>query len=128
MSTRQTAAADIAQQLAQVAQQLANLQGKIVTLCNDNAQLTTDLGTLRAKNATLAQSNSMLQGQVGTLQANATQAAQALTRVQAAQQQAAAPTAGNVLQLAAPVIFATTPAMVRHEDLINYSKSGRYDL
>jgi hypothetical protein len=62
----------------------------------------------------------MLQGQVGTIQANSTQTAQALTQVQAAQQQAAAPTAGNVLQPAAPVIFATTPAMVRHEDLIDY--------
>ncbi len=113
MSTRQTAAANIAQQLTQFAQKLANLQGEIVTLRNDNAQLTTNLGALHAKNATLAQSNSMLQGQVGTLQANATQAAQALTRVQAAQQQAAAPAAGNVLQPAAPVIFATTPAMLR---------------
>ena len=62
MSTRQTAAADIAQQFAQFAQQLANLQGKIVTLRNDNAQLTTNLGALRAENTTLAQSNSMLQG------------------------------------------------------------------
>jgi hypothetical protein len=125
MSTRQTAAADIAQQLAQFAQQLMNLQGEIVILRNDNAQLTTNLGTLCAENTTLAQSNSMLQGQVGMLQANATQAAQALTRVQAAKQQAAAPAAGNVLQPAAPVIFAATPVMVRHEDLIDYkAKAG----
>jgi hypothetical protein len=125
MSTRQTAAANFAQQLAQFAQQLANLQGKIVTLHNDNAQLTTYLGALHAKNTTLAQSNSMLQGQVDMLQANATQAAQALTQVQAAKQQAAAPAAGNVLQPAAPVIFATTPAMIRHEDLIKYkAKAG----
>jgi hypothetical protein len=74
---------------------------------------------------TLAQSNSMLQGQVGMLQANATQAAQALTQVQAAQQQAAAPAAGNILQPAAPVIFAATPAMVRRKDLIDYkAKAG----
>ena len=45
--------------------------------------------------------------------------------MQAAQQQAAAPAAGNVLQPAAPVIFAATPAMVRHEDLIDYkAKAG----
>ena len=59
------------------------------------------------------------------LQANATQAAQALTQVQSAQPQAAAPAARKVLQPAAPVIFATTPAMVRHEDLIDYkAKAG----
>jgi hypothetical protein len=59
MFTCQSAAADIAQQLTQFAQQLAKLQGKIVTLQNDNAQLTTYLDAC-AKNMTLVQSNSIL--------------------------------------------------------------------
>jgi hypothetical protein len=94
----QNASIDIAQQLANLAAQLTNLQGEVTTL--------------RQENITLTNANTALTGEVTTLAAAA----------------AAAPAAPAVAAGAAPgaaIMFATTPAMLRHEDIIDYSsKTG----
>ena len=94
----QNAPINIAQQLANLAAQLTNLQGEVTTL--------------RQENITLTNANTALTGQVTTLAAAA----------------AAAPAAATVAAGAAPhaaIMFAMTPAMLRHEDIIDYSsKTG----
>ena len=90
----QNAPINIAQQLANLAAQLTNLQGEVTTLHQENI--------------TLTNANTVLTGQVTTLAAAA----------------AAVPAAPTVAAGAAPraaIMFATTPAMLRHEDIIDYS-------
>jgi hypothetical protein len=94
----QNAPIDIAQQLANLTAQLTNLQGEVTTL--------------RQENVTLTNANMALIGQVTKLAAAA--AAMSATPAVAA---GAAPRAA--------IMFATTPAMLRHEDIIDYSsKTG----
>jgi hypothetical protein len=94
----QNAPINIAQQLANLAAQLTNLQGEVTTL--------------RQENITLTNANTALTGQVTTLAAAAT-AAPAVPAVAAG----AAPQAA--------IMFAMTPAMLRHEDIIEESsKTG----
>ncbi len=94
----QNAPIEIAQQLANLAAQLTNFQGEVTTLRQENIMLTN--------------TNTALTGQVTTLAAAA----------------AAAPAAPAVAAGAAPqaaIMFATTLAMLRHEDIIDYSsKTG----
>ncbi len=94
----QNAPVNIAQQLASLAAQLTNLQG--------------ELTTLRQENITLTNANTALTSQVTTL-ATATATAPAAPAVAAG----AAPRAATM--------FATTPAMLRHEDIIDYSSKTR---
>jgi hypothetical protein len=84
----------ITRRLANLAAQLTNLQGEVTTLHQENVMLTN--------------ANTALTGQVTTLAAAA----------------AAAPAAATVAAGAAPhaaIMFAMTPAMLRHEDIIDYS-------
>ncbi len=94
----QNAPINIAQQLANLAAQLTNLQGEVTTLCQENV--------------TLINANMALTGQVTTLVAAA----------------AATPATPAMAAGAAPrtaIMFAMTPAMLRHEDIIDYSsKTG----
>jgi hypothetical protein len=88
----------ITQKLANLAAQLTNLQGEVTTLHQENVLLTN--------------ANTVLTGQVTTLAA-ATTAVPATPAVAAG----AAPQAA--------IMFAMTPAMLRHEDIIDYSsKTG----
>jgi hypothetical protein len=90
----QNAPIDIAQQLVNLAAQLTNLQGEVTSLRQENVMLTNV--------------NTALTGQVTTLAAAA----------------AAAPAVPAVAAGAAPqaaIMFAITPAMLRHEDVIDYS-------
>jgi hypothetical protein len=90
----QNAPINIAQKLANLAAQLTNLRGEVTTLHQENV--------------TLINANTALTGQVTTLAAAA----------------AAAPAAPAVAAGAAPraaIMFAMTPAMLRHEDIIVYS-------
>ncbi len=90
----QNAPINIAQQLANLAAQLTKLQGEVTTL--------------RQENVTLTNANTALTGQVTTLAAAAT----------------ATPAAPAVAAGAAPqtaTMFAMTPAMLWHKDIIDYS-------
>ncbi len=69
-----------------------------------NNTLTTRIATLEAENTTLTAANKTLMAQVQNLPGGA----------------AAGSTAGGGAGAATPVPFAATPAMVNHEDLINY--------
>jgi hypothetical protein len=94
----QNASINIAQQLANLAAQLTNLHGEVTTLRQENVMLTN--------------ANTALTGQVTALAA-ATAAAPA----------APAMAAGAAPQAA--IMLAMTPAMLRHEDIIDYSsKTG----
>ena len=89
---------NIAQQLADLTALITELQGEMTTLCQENV--------------TLTNANTALTGQVTTLATAAT--AVPVTPATAA---GAAPQAA--------LLFATTPAMLRHEDIIDYSsKTG----
>jgi hypothetical protein len=89
---------DITQQLAGLTALITGLQGEVTTL--------------RQENVTLMNANTALTGQVTTLATAAT----------------AAPVAPATAAGAAPraaIMFATTPAMLRHEDIIDCSsKTG----
>ena len=93
---------DIAQQLADLTALITGLQGEVTTL--------------RQENLTLTNANSALTGQVNTV-ATAAMAAPG----------GPATAAGAAPQAA--IMFATTPAMLRHEDIIDYSsKMGYHDI
>jgi hypothetical protein len=84
---------DVAAQLAQLATQLAMLQGEVTTLHQENITLATANITLTTQVAGIANAPTAAAGAVGGAQA-------------------------------APITwatFATTPAMLRHEDILNYS-------
>ncbi len=90
----QNAPIDIAQQLANLISLITGLQGEVTTLHQENI--------------TLTNANTALTGWVTTLATAA----------------AAGPVAPVMAAGAAPqaaIMFATTPAMLRHEDIINYS-------
>jgi hypothetical protein len=82
---------DIAAQLVQLATQLATLQGEVTTFCQENVRLTTTNTTLTTQVAGMANAPTAAAGAVG-----------------------GAP--------GAPIraTFATTPAMLRHEDILDY--------
>jgi len=85
---------DLAAQMAQLATQLATLQGEVTSLRQENVKLTN-------ANATLM-----------------TQVAGIVTAPTAAPTVGAAGAVGGAP--GAPVRFATTPAMLRHEDILDY--------
>jgi hypothetical protein len=86
--------ADVTTQLAELPQQTTDLQSKVTMLCADNT-------TLTANNALL------------TTQVNAMQWQPLNVPV--------AGGTGNSVMFATPVQFATTPAMGRQKDTINYT-------
>ena len=85
---------NLAAQMAQLATQLGTLQGEVTSLCQENVKLTN-------ANATLM-----------------TQVAGIITDPTAAPTVGAAGAVGGAP--GAPVRFATTPAMLRHEDILDY--------
>jgi hypothetical protein len=92
-------------QLQQLVSQLNALQQTIGNLQASNNTLTTTIATLEAENTTLTAANTTLMAQVQNLPGGA--AAGGAVRGGAG---------------AAPLVtFAATPAMVKHQDLINYS-------
>ena len=105
-------------QLDQFQALLNTLQGEVRDLRTCNNDLNNDVVLLRQENQTLTQNAATAANEVQAAQAAAQQA---IANAAAAQQQAAAAAGGT----ATPVVFASTPAMVNHEDLINYqSKTG----
>ena len=136
--------ASLSADLAQFQATSAALQAEVAALRNKNTTLTTDLGTLRTKNTSLTQNLTTLRTENVTAQAVAAAAAQQLQAAQTTANQAAANAAaalaaaqqgqaqpvqggggggGNVVRLSA--MFAATPAMVDHEQIIDYkTKTG----
>ena len=136
--------ASLSADLAQFQATSAALQAEVAALRNENTTLTTDLGTLRTKNTSLTQNLTTLRTENVTAQAVAAAAAQQLQAAQTTANQAAANAAaalaaaqqgqaqpvqggggggGNVVRLSA--MFAATPAMVDHEQIIDYkTKTG----
>jgi hypothetical protein len=92
-------------QLQQLVGQLNALQQTIGNLQASNNTLTTRIVTLEAENTTLTAANRTLAAQVQNLPRGA----------------AAGGAARGGAGAAAQVPFAATPAMVNHQDLINYS-------
>ncbi len=110
--------AEMQAQLNQFQALLNTLQGEVQDLRTRNNALNNDVVLLRQENQILTQNAATAANEVQAAQAAAQQA---IDNAAAAQQQAAAATGGT----ATPVVFASTPAMVNHEDLINYqSKTG----
>jgi hypothetical protein len=103
-------------QLLQLAGQLNALQQTIRNLQASNTTLTTRIATLEAENTTLTAANMTLTTQVVNLSrgAGAGSAAGGGTGT-------APDVAGGGAGAAPLVTFAATPAMVNHQDLINYS-------
>ncbi len=100
-------------QLQQLVGQLNALQQTVGNLQASNNTLTTRIATLEAENTTLTTANMTLAAQVQNLPGGA----------------AAGSAAGGGVEAATLVPFAATPAMVNHQDLINYSmKVGKNDL
>jgi hypothetical protein len=92
-------------QLQQLVGQLNTLQQTVRNLQANNNTLTTRVATLEAENTTLTAANMTLTAQVQNLSGGA-----------------AAGSAARGGAEATPLItFAATPAMVNHQDLINYS-------
>ncbi len=91
----QQGAPDFATQMAEFTQQLTALQGEVATLLATNA-------ALQANNLMLTTQINALGGQPPNIQA-------------------AGGTGATATTVATPVQFATTPAMVRHEDIIDYA-------
>ena len=115
MATRN---AEMQAQLDQFQALLNTLQGEVQDLRTRNNALNNDVVLLRQENQTLTQNAATAANEVQAAQAAVQQA---IANAAAAQQQAAAAAGGT----ATPVVFASTPAMVNHEDLINYqSKTG----
>ncbi len=92
-------------QLQQLMGQLNALQQTVGNLQASNDPLTTRIATLDAENTILTAANMTLTAQIQNLPGGA----------------AAGGAAGGGAGAATPVPFATTSAMVNHEDLINYS-------
>ncbi len=89
--------------MAQLATQLATLQGEVTTLCQENVMLTN--------------ANTALTTQVAGI-TNAPPVAPVV---------GVAGTVGGAPR--APLTFATTPAMLRHEDILDYSsKKAKNDI
>ena len=148
MSGRNPTVASLSADLAQFQATFAALQAEVAALRSENTTLTTDLGTLRTENASLTQNLTTLRTENTTAQAVAAAAAQQLQVAQATANQAAANAAaalaaaqqgqaqpvqagvgggvgggGNVVRF--PAMFAATPAMVDHEQIIDYkTKTG----
>ena len=96
-------------QLQQLAGQLNALQQTVGNLQANNTTLTTRIATFEAENTTLTAANTTLAAQVTNLLGGA----------------AGCGTAGGGAGAAAAVTFAATPAMVNHQDLIDYTMKGR---
>ena len=92
-------------QLQQLVGQLNALQQTVGDLQTSNNTLTTRIATLEAENTALTAANTTLTAQVQNLPGGA----------------AAGGAAGGGAGAAPLVTFAATPAMVNHQDLINYS-------
>jgi hypothetical protein len=92
-------------QLQQLVGQLNTLQQTVGNLQASNNTLTTRIATLEAKNTTLTTANKTLTAQVQNLPGGT----------------AACGAAGGGAGATPLVTFAATPAMVNHQDLINYS-------
>jgi hypothetical protein len=91
-------------QLQQLAGQLNTLQQTVRNLQASNTTLTTRIATLEAKNTTLTAANRTLMAQVANLSGGTV----------------ARGAARGGLGATPLVTFAATPAMVNHQDLINY--------
>jgi hypothetical protein len=92
-------------QLIQLASQLNALQQTVGNLKTSNNTFTARIATLEAENTTLTTANTTLTAQIVNLGGGA----------------AAGGAAGCGAGAAAPLTFAATPAMVNHQDLINYT-------
>ncbi len=92
-------------QLQQLVGQLNTLQQTVRDLQTSNNTVTTRIATLEAENTTLTAANTTFMAQVQNLPRGA----------------AAGGAAGGGAGAATLVPFAATPAMVNHQDLINYS-------
>ncbi len=92
-------------QIQQLVGQLNDLQQTVGNLQASNNTLTTRIATLEAENTTLTIANTTLAAQVQNLPGGAM----------------AGGAAGGGAGAKTLVHFAATPAMVNHEDLINYS-------
>jgi hypothetical protein len=92
-------------QLQQLVGQLNALQQTVGNLQASNNTLTTRIATLEAENTTLTAANTTLTAQVQNISGGA----------------AAGGAAGGGAEAAPLVTFTATPAMVNHQDLINYS-------
>jgi hypothetical protein len=92
-------------QLQQLVGQLNALQQTVGNLQTGNTTLTIRIATLEAENTTLTAANTTLTPQVVNLSGGT----------------AAGVTAGGGAGAAAAVTFAATPAMVNHQDLIDYT-------
>ncbi len=92
-------------QLQQLVGQPNALQRTVGNLQTSNNTLTTKIATMEARNTTLTAANTTLTAQVQNLPGGA----------------AAGGAAGGGAGAATLVPFAATPAMVNHQDLINYS-------
>ena len=120
-------------QLDQLQALLTTLQGEVQDLRTRNNELNNDVVLLQNENQTLVQNATTAVNEVQAAQAAAQQAManaavaqqQATAAVSAAAATAAGTSVGGAPGTATPVFFASTPAMVNHEDLINYqSKTG----
>jgi hypothetical protein len=96
-------------QLQQLAGQLNALQQTIKNLQASNNTLTTRIATLEAENTMLTDANTTLTAQVQNLLGGTV----------------ARGAAGGSAGAAPLITFAATPAMVNHQDLINYSTKVR---
>jgi hypothetical protein len=115
--------AQMQEQLAQFQAMLNTLQGEVNDLRTQNNDLNNDIAVLQQENQTLTQSAADAAAAGQAAQQAAQQAINNASVAQATANNAvnAPPGAGGV----PPVVFAATPAMVNHEDLINYqSKTG----
>jgi hypothetical protein len=107
-------------QLQQLVGQLNALLQTVGNLQASNTTLTTRIATLEAENTTLTTANMTLTAQVAKLSGGA--AAGGAARGGA---ETAPGVAGGGAGAAPLVTFAATPAMVNHQDLINYSTKVR---
>jgi hypothetical protein len=95
-------------QLQHLVGQLNTLQQTVGNLQASSNTLTTRIATLEAENTTLTTANRTLMAQVQNLSGGT----------------AAGGAAGDGTGAAPLITFAATPAMVNHQDLINYSTMG----
>jgi hypothetical protein len=103
-------------QLQQLAGQLNSLQQTVGNLQASNTTLTTRIATLEAENTTLTAANTTLMAQVVNLSGGAVAGGAA-----GGGTGTAPGVAGGGAGAAPLVTFAATPAIVNHQDLINYS-------
>jgi hypothetical protein len=103
-------------QLQQLVGQLNALQQTVGNLQASNTTPTTRIATLEAENTTLTAANTTLMAQVVNLSGGA-----AVGGTVGGDAGTAPSVAGGGVEAAPLVTFAATPAMVNHQDLINYS-------